>query len=269
MIKQTKDNNIREALGMGRLSGKVALITGAGSGIGQATALLFAKEGAKVILADIATEGGEKAAEMIKDADGEAAFVKADVSQEDDVKALVNKVIETYGRLDCAHNNAGIDDQPAPTADCSMENFDRTIAVNLRGVFLCMKYEIAQMLKQGSGGGIVNTSSIAGLVATPNVPAYNASKHGVIGLTKTAAVEYAEVGIRINAVCPAFTRTPIYERVIDAMPEMKDKMAEKHPLGRIAEPEEVANAVLWLCSDEASFVTSHPLVIDGGYINRL
>ncbi|NQT72631.1 MAG: SDR family oxidoreductase [Chloroflexi bacterium] len=244
--------------------GKVAMVTGAGSGIGRASALAFAKNGAKVVVNDIVAEGAEETVEMIKAAGGEAILVKADVTQAIEVENLINKTVEIYGQLDYAHNNAGIDGEPAPLADCTIENWDRTIGINLRGVFLCMKYEIPQMVKQGNGA-IVNTASIAGLIGTANMPAYNAAKHGVVGLTRTAALEYAATGIRINAVCPGATRTALLDSVMVVMPELLETLESSHPVGRIAEPEEIANTVVWLCSDEASFVTGHPMVVDGGY----
>jgi NAD(P)-dependent dehydrogenase (short-subunit alcohol dehydrogenase family) len=250
----------------GRVSGKVALITGGGSGIGRATAVVFAREGAKVVIADYNREGGEQTVKTIKSAGGEATFVEANVAIAKQVEAMVAKAVEAYGRLDCAFNNAGIEGQIGGNiAECSEENWGRIIAINLTGVFLCMKYEIPQMLKQG-GGSIVNTASVAGLVGLPGGTAYVASKHGVAGLTKSAALEYAKSGLRINAVCPGFIRTAMTERVMDGGSISEDAMMAAEPLGRIGRPEEIANAVLFLCSDDASFITGIPLPIDGGYI---
>lgn len=250
----------------GRLESKVALVTGASSGIGKATALAFAREGAKVVLADVAVESGEEVLRLIQETGGEGIFVRCDVSRATEVEAMIEKVVETYGRLDCAFNNAGIEGEVAPLAQSTEENWDRVIDVNLKGVWLCMKYEIRQMLEQG-GGSIVNMSSVSGLAGDPDHPAYGASKHGVSGLTKAAAVEYARRGIRVNAVCPAAIRTPMIERTLEAQPEMTwQSLAEGHPIGRIGEPEEVAEAVLWLCSDAASFVVGVLLPLDGGTV---
>jgi NAD(P)-dependent dehydrogenase (short-subunit alcohol dehydrogenase family) len=246
----------------GRVSGKVALITGGGSGIGRATAIVFGREGAKVVVADYNRAGGEETVRMIKNAGGEASFIEANVQ----VEAMVAKTIETYGRLDCAFNNAGIEGEMGGNlAECSEENWGRIIAINLTGVFLCMKYEIPQMLKHG-GGSIVNTASAAGLIGLPGGTAYVASKHGVAGLTKSAALEYAKSGIRINAVCPGFIRTAMVERVIDGGSISEDAMVAAEPIGRIGKPEEIANVVLFLCSDDASFVTGLPMPVDGGYV---
>ncbi len=248
-----------------KLEGKVALVTGGGSGIGRATALAFAREGAKVVVADVLTDGGEGTVQRIKEAGGKAIFVKTDVSKAGEVIALIDNVVTIYGKLDCACNNAGIEGSMAPTADCTEENWDRTIDINLKGVWLCMKYEIPEMLKRG-GGAIVNTASIAGLVGFQGLPAYCASKGGIIQLTKTAALEYATKGIRINAVCPGVIRTPMVERVTGGKPELEAQFTALEPVGRIGAPGEVAEAVVWLCSDAASFVTGHPLVVDGGFV---
>jgi len=247
----------------GRLQGKVALVTGGGSGIGRASALTFAREGAKVVISDIVVAGGEETVRMVKAVGGEATFVKADVSKAAEVEALMKKVVETYGRLDCAFNNAGIEGEIKPTAECSEENWDRTLAVNLKGVWLCMKYEVPVMLKQG-GGAIVNTSSVAGLVGFQGLPAYVASKHGVAGLTKTAALEYAKSGIRVNAVCPGVINTPMGERLFSGQPHWGEAVQAMEPVARMGKPEEIAEAVVWLCSDAASFVTGLAMAVDGG-----
>lgn len=249
----------------GQFEGKVALVTGGGMGIGRATALAFAKEGAKVVIGDILVDAGQETVSMIEEAGGTATFIKADVSKADDVKAMVDKTIETHGRLDFAHNNAGIEGDHGSLVDCTEENWNRTIDINLKGVWLCMKYEIPHMLENG-GGAIVNTASVAGLVAGEGLPAYFASKHGVVGLTRAAALENAKAGIRVNAVCPGAIRTPMIARIIEAQPEMGEAMASMHPVGRIGEPEEIAAVVVWLCSDAASFVTGHPMAIDGGLV---
>jgi NAD(P)-dependent dehydrogenase (short-subunit alcohol dehydrogenase family) len=246
----------------GRVDGKVAVITGGGSGIGRATALAFAREGAKVVVADVVVAGGEETVRMIKAAGGEAIFIKTDVTKTAEVGAMVKKTIETYGRLDCAFNNAGIEGEMAPTADCTEENWDRVVAIDLKGVWLCMKYELPQMLKQG-GGAIVNTASVAGLVGFQGIPAYVASKHGVNGLTKTAALEYAKSGIRVNAVCPGVIHTPMVERFFTTNPQLAEGMTALEPVGRLGKPEEIAEAVVWLCSDAASFVTGLPMAVDG------
>lgn len=202
---------------------------------------------------------------MIVQAGGEAIFIKADVAHAADVEVLIEKIVATYGRLDCAFNNAGIEIEHLPLADSDEEVFDRIMNVNVKGVWLCMKYEIRQMLKQG-GGVIANTSSVAGLVGAPLQPIYAASKHAVIGLTKTAAVEYGRAGIRINAVCPGIIRTPMLDRAIAREPRREKSIEKAHPIGRLGEAEEIANAALWLCSDSASFVTGHSLAVDGGLV---
>jgi len=247
--------------------GKVALVTGGSSGIGRATAIAFAKEGAKVVIGDILTEKGEETVRLIRQGGGDAIFVQVDVSKSTDVKNLIQSCIQTYGKLDCAFNNAGIEGGIAPTADCTEENWDRVIDINLKGQWLCMKYEIPQMLKQGKGA-IVNMASVAGLVAVQGLPAYCASKGGIIQLTKAAALEYAKAGIRINVVCPGLIETPLAERVINFIPEYGAQVIAGHPLGRMGFPREVADAVVWLCSDAASFITGHALAIDGGYVSQ-
>jgi NAD(P)-dependent dehydrogenase (short-subunit alcohol dehydrogenase family) len=249
----------------GRVVGKVALVTGGGSGIGRASALALAREGAKIVISDIAVTGGEETVRMVKAAGGEATFVEAEVSKPADVEALVNKVTEIYGRLDCAFNNAGIEGKIQQTVECSEENWDRTIAINLKGVWLCIKHEIPVMLEQGSGA-IVNTASVAGLVGFQGLPAYVASKHGVVGLTKTAALEYAKSGIRVNAVCPGVIHTPMVERLFSGQPQWGEAVQALEPVARMGKPEEVAEAVVWLCSDAASFVTGLAMAVDGGLV---
>jgi NAD(P)-dependent dehydrogenase (short-subunit alcohol dehydrogenase family) len=249
----------------GELEGKIALVTGAGSGIGRESALAFAACGAQVMVSDVVVESGEETVAQIKAAGGEATFMRADVSQRADVEALIRQTVETYGRLDCAHNNAGIEGDMAPTADCTEANWDRTIAINLKGVWLCMKYEIPQMLEQG-GGVIVNTSSVAGLVGFVELPAYVATKHGVAGLTRTAALEYAQQGIRVNAVCPGVIHTPMIDRIVGGDAEAEAQFTALEPVGRMGSPAEVAQAVVWLCSDAASFVTGIAMPVDGGFV---
>ncbi len=250
---------------MGQLDGKVALITGAGSGIGRASALAFAREGAKVAVADIVVEGGEETVRMVKEAGGEAFFVKVDVSNAADVEAMVNTVVDTYGRIDCAYNNAGIEGRLASTDEYPEDVFDKVIDINLTGVWLCMKYELPQMLKQGSGA-IVNTASGAGLIGVAGMSAYVASKHGVVGLTKTAALEYAKSGIRVNAVCPGLIQTPMVERITAEQPQLGEALVAAEPVGRTGKPEEIAESVVWLSSDAASFVTGHAMSVDGGFV---
>jgi NAD(P)-dependent dehydrogenase (short-subunit alcohol dehydrogenase family) len=247
-------------------SEKVALVTGAASGIGRATALAFAQSGVKVVLADISVEAGESAAAEIKKQTGvPTSFVECDVSKAADVERMVHHAVERFGRIDYAFNNAGTEGMQAATAECSEENFDRTVAIDLKGTWLCMKYEIPQMLKQG-GGAIVNCSSIAGLVGFPSIPAYVASKHGVIGLTKTAALEYAKTNIRVNAVCPGVIHTPMVDRFVGGHTEVMQALTAGEPIGRIGEPSEIADAVLYLCSSRASFVTGVAMAVDGGWV---
>lgn len=250
-----------------KLQGKVVLVTGGSSGIGKATALAFAKEGARVVIADMAVAGAEETVETIKGGGGEALFVRTDVSEAADVQDMVHKTIQAYGRLDCAFNNAGISGSLfTPTADYAEETWDKVIGINLKGVWLCMKYEIGRMLKQGSGA-IVNTSSGAGLVGSRFAgSAYCASKHGILGLTKTAALEYARNGIRVNAVCPGTIRTPMGDDLLKDDPKREAQVADLLPIGRLGTPEEVAGVVIWLCSEAASFVTGHAIAVDGGYV---
>ena len=243
--------------------GKVVIVTGGSFGIGRATALAFAAQGAKVVVADWVEDN--ETVNLIKTSGGEAIFILCDVSKAADVKAMVEKTISTFGRLDYAFNNAGIEGVSAITTDCTEENFDRTIGVNLKGIWLCMKYEIPQMINQGKGA-IVNCASIAGLVGFPGLPAYVATKHGVIGLTKTAALEFAKTGIRVNAVCPGVIRTSMIDRITGKKKEVEQQFTAMEPIGRMGEPDEVANAVLWLCSDKASFVTGHAMAVDGGWV---
>jgi NAD(P)-dependent dehydrogenase (short-subunit alcohol dehydrogenase family) len=249
----------------GRVEGKVALVTGGASGIGRATALTFAREGAKLVVADMNEEGGHQTVHMITEKGGEATYVQVDVTSASAVEALISKTVETYGRLDCAHNNAGISGGGrALTAEYSEDTWHQVIAVNLTGVWFCMRYEIPQMLQQGSGA-IVNTASVAGLIGARGLAAYVASKHGVVGLTKTAALEYAQQGLRVNCVCPGVIHTPMTERGL-SNPERRARIIASEPMGRIGTPEEVAEAVIWLCSDAASFVTGHTMTVDGGYV---
>lgn len=245
--------------------GKVAFITGASSGIGRATALAFAREGADVAIADILMDEGVQTAHAIEKMGRKVLLIKCDVSQGEEIRSAVNKTIETFGHLDCAFNNAGTEGKPGITAECTEENWDKVIQVNLKGVWLCMKHEIAQMLKQG-GGSIVNCSSIAGLVGFQGSPAYVASKHGVIGLTKTAALEYAKTKIRVNAVCPGVIQTPMIDRFTHGDPQAQKQLADAEPMGRVGRPEEIAEAVLWLSSGGASYVTGHAMAIDGGWV---
>ncbi|HSM54978.1 MAG TPA: SDR family oxidoreductase [Candidatus Sulfomarinibacteraceae bacterium] len=250
------------------MEGKVAIVTGGSSGIGLSTALAFAEKGARVVIADIADEAGQEAVEQIEAAGGEAIFVNADVSKAEAVKALVDKTIEAYGRLDYAVNNAGIGGPAKQTAEYSEDEWNQVIGINLTGVWLCMKYEIEAMLQNG-GGAIVNVASILGTVGFATAPAYVAAKHGVVGLSKTAAIEYATEGIRVNSVCPGFIYTPMLENAGMAEgTEAHQQIASLHPMQRMGTPEETANMIVWACSDEASFVTGATLLVDGGYTAR-
>ena len=253
--------------GNGSFVGKVAFVTGAGNGIGRATALAFAREGADVVVADIAEQHAQETARLIEEQGGRALAVTCDVTRDEEVGAALDKTTETFGRLDAAFNNAGIEQKGAATADIPLEDWDRIIAVNLRGIFLCLKYEIPLLLEQG-GGTIVNTSSGAGIKGFAGGAAYNASKHAIIGLSKTAALDYAAQNIRINAVCPGIIDTPMMDRFGGNTPEGKARelagAAAAQPIGRAGRAEEIAAAVLWLCSDAASFVTGSAMVVDGG-----
>ena len=247
------------------MQNKVALVTGASSGIGRATALVFAREGAKVVAADLNVVGGQETVQLVKAAGGEAVFVETDVSQAASVEAMVQTAVDTYGRLDCAHNNAGVEGVLSRTAEQTEQDWEPVIRINLKGVWLCMKYELPHMLQQGSGA-IVNTASGAGLIGVKRMAAYVASKHGVIGLTKTAALEYAKSGVRVNAVCPGVIQTAMVERVSGRRPDVLEKMIAAEPIGRSGQPEEIAESVVWLCSDAASFVTGHAMAVDGGAV---
>jgi NAD(P)-dependent dehydrogenase (short-subunit alcohol dehydrogenase family) len=251
------------------IEGKTALVTGGGSGIGRSTAIAFGAAGAKVVVADVDEAGGKETVAQIEAAQGTAMFVTADVSKASDVENMVNATVAAYGGLDCAFNNAGIQGALDQTADCTEENWDRITGINLKGVWLCMKYEIAHMLKSG-GGAIVNNSSNFGLVGSNGMPAYSAAKHGVIGLTKTAALEYAQSSIRVNAVCPGPVQTPLVDKILSAQPDLADgiiaSIKEREPIGRFGQPEEIATAVVWLCSPEASFVVGAILPVDGGFV---
>jgi NAD(P)-dependent dehydrogenase (short-subunit alcohol dehydrogenase family) len=247
------------------LEGKAALVTGGGSGLGRASAIALARAGATVTVADVNEDGGKETAALVyEEAGGDAEFVRADVTRPDDVAAMVDQAVARWGHLDCALNNAGMTGASAPTADYELDDWNRALALNLTGVFLCLKYELPAMLERG--GSIVNMASGAGLVGFPGLPAYVASKHGVVGLTKAAALEYASQGVRINAICPGSTRTPMLEGFMGGDEQVERMMTRAVPLGRLGRPEEIAEAVVWLCSDAASFVVGHALAVDGGSV---
>jgi NAD(P)-dependent dehydrogenase (short-subunit alcohol dehydrogenase family) len=250
----------------GEMAGKTALVTGGGSGIGRAAAMEFANWGASVVVSDVDLPSAKQTAAAIEASGGTAASVRTDVSVDSEVEAMVDFTVATYGGLDFAFNNAGIAGPMATTVTYSEADFDQVIAVNLKGVWLCMKYEIPRMLDRGAGS-IVNTASIAGLVGGASA-AYNASKHGVIGMTKQAALEFSGKGVRVNAVCPSIILTPMIEGVFDAQPELEAEWMRNEPIGRFAPPEEVATAVAWLCSKGASYITGHALPVDGGWLAR-
>ncbi len=248
---------------MGAVDGRVVIVTGAGSGIGRASAIAFAREGGRVIVSDVHDDGAQKTVTTIREAGGEATFVKCDVTDATDVDAMVQSAIDLFGRVDCAHNNAGV---VGPTgtliADYDDAEFDRVMAVNVRSVYLCMKYEIPAMLRSG-GGSIVNTASVAGLVAAPGSIGYSASKFAVNGMTKTVAAEYADTGIRVNSICPGFVETPLVDSYLRSE-NSRSAVARLHPIGRWAQPEEIAEVAVWLCSPAASFVTGANVPVDGG-----
>ena len=247
----------------GSLDGKVALVTGASSGIGAATAKIFAREGTLVALLDVNVDGGRRVASEIKSGGGDAMCVQVDVSDEEEVRSAIEQTANRFGRLDCAFNNAGIAGELTPLADCSREAWDRVIAINLTGVWLCVQQEIRQMLTNG-GGSIVNTASVAGLIGSSSLAAYSASKHGVIGITRSAAKGYGSAGIRVNAVCPGVIDTPLAAPLLDD-PAVSEITLRRHALGRSGEPREVGEVVAWLCSDAASFVTGVAMPVDAGF----
>ncbi|QEH43009.1 SDR family oxidoreductase [Chitinophaga sp. XS-30] len=244
--------------------GKTALVTGGSYGIGQATAIAFASRGANVVIADIVEDPEQATAKAVAAAGGKPVFIQCDVADAASVKAMVEKTIATFGRLDFAFNNAGVEGENGNTLDCTEQNWDRTIGVNLKGVWLCMREELPHLLKQG--GAIVNCASVAGLMGFPGLPAYVASKHGVVGLTKTAGLEYAKEGVRINAVCPGVIKTAMVDRLTGKDKAVEKQYEDMEPIGRMGKPEEVAAAVVWLCSEEASFVTGHAMPVDGGWL---
>jgi len=247
----------------GLVEDKVALVTGAASGIGRATAQALAREGARVMLSDLDDDAGQKTAATL----AEARYVHCDVTSEDSVKAMVAATLDAFGRLDCAVNNAGITPVPGPLHDLALDEWNRTLAINLTSVFLCMKYEIPVMQKQGAGA-IVNMASGAGIVPTPGLVGYCASKHGVLGITKTAAVENATTGVRVNALCPGCTDTPMLRTTMDRDPQIEKMILASLPGGRLGNPEEVAEAAVWLCSDRASFVSGDSMLVDGAAVAR-
>lgn len=250
----------------GMLDNKIILVTGGSTGIGRATSLILAREGATVVIADIQDEAGAETVALIARAGGRAEYRHADVGDYAAIKALVDGIAARHGGLDCAFNNAGIEGPTAKIADLSVADWERVIRVNLTGVFICMKCEIEQMLKQGRGGSIVSTASAAGLIGIPGAVSYNSAKHGVVGMTKTIALEYASKNIRVNAVCPGFIETPMLARVTDASAKIREQMIGMVPLRRVAEPSEIGDAVAWLMSDRSTYVTGVALPVDGGWV---
>jgi NAD(P)-dependent dehydrogenase (short-subunit alcohol dehydrogenase family) len=252
---------------MNTMTGNVAIVTGGAAGIGRAAALAFARHGANVVVGDVDAERGEKTAVDVRNEGVDSMFVGTDVANPDDVAAFVEATMARFGRLDFAFNNAGIEGVSAPTVDCTIDNWNRTLAINLTGVYLCMRAEIPHMVA-GGGGAIVNNSSVAGLVGFAGSPAYTASKHGIVGLTKTAALEYATSGVRVNAVCPGVIDTEMIARFTHRDPAVAEQLTQAEPVGRLGRPEEIADAVVWLCSAGASFVTGQAIAVDGGYVSR-
>jgi NAD(P)-dependent dehydrogenase (short-subunit alcohol dehydrogenase family) len=252
---------------MNRLENKVGIVTGGSAGIGRASVVALVEQGSAVVIADVDETRGEQVAQELRDKDGQALFVRTDVSRNDEVAQLVKVTVDTFGRLDFAFNNAGIEGTPAPTHECTDENWERTLGINLNGVFYCMRHQIPAMLESG-GGSIVNCSSVAGLVGFLGVPAYTASKHALVGLTKTAALEYATAGIRVNAVCPGVIDTEMVERFTGNQDEATERLLASEPMGRMGRSEEIADAVVWLVSDESSFVTGQAIAVDGGFVAR-
>ncbi len=264
MEARARGPNERNIGTMADFDGKVALVTGGGAGIGRAAAVAFARAGARVVIGNRNTELGEDAVRAIRDGGGEASFLRTDVTVASDVETLVEHAVRTFGGLDVAFNNAGVEGELAPVTEQTESNYDAVMNVNVRGVWLSMKYEIPRMLERG-GGAIVNCSSVAGLIGFPGAAIYCASKHAVNGLTRTAALEWSAQGVRVNAVNPAVIHTSMADRLSDKTELSMDALAEMHPIGRVGQADEVAGAVVWLCSDAASFVTGHTLAVDGGY----
>lgn len=253
----------------GSMQGKVALVTGGGSGIGQETALAFVRKGARVAITDVVEKNGQDTVQKVSALGGEALFVQADVSKPADMERAVQETVKRFGRLDYGVNNAGIGGASNTVADYTPEDWNKVIGINLTGVFLSLKYELQQLIKQGQGGAVVNVASILGLVGFANAAAYVSAKHGVVGLTETAAIENSRNGIRVNAICPGFIRTPLISSAgIMEESDAYKAIAAMHPIGRFGEPTEIANAIVWLCSDEASFVSGEAFRVDGGYVSQ-